>query len=505
MTDIAAGFLHALHEDADDSTTRAIFADWLEDRSDPRAGWFRQTAALRVGVPDLDDREARWLELERTFAAWLATLAPRVRRLGRIRLHGGQLRLDTTTRKLAGFGVDAIRTLLLELGIETIRLDPDPAGVVGLLARSKLASVGSLDLNNHVFSPEHWGEFVAQRLPGLVRLDLSNTGLRDVDLVGLVRRGLFARMAWLDLRNNRLNGPAVLALLDAEVAPNLRYLGLHGNPLRDDVFNAWYTWRCARDPRTRRDGLATRRLTRLGLEMRLISAGTYKMGTNLTGAGPGERPSHRVRITRPFYLSAFPTTQAQMARAIGITNSHFRTADVLDPTGESPCLPVEEVGRELVAQFRDRVMAEPGEQASGLVYRLPTEAEWEYAARAQEPSRFEYSGSRTLRGCDSFNHDGPVGARRTTPVGSYLPNAWGLHDVHGNVWDWVSDFYGANYYSESPEDDPTGPLSGTHGLLRGGSWFNRAMICRITYRCPTTLPAGSFCIGFRLAASVGGA
>jgi len=502
MTDSAVGFIQAMLEDPDDRTTRAIFADWLEDRGDPRTELFRLCLRLGDGVPEVDDREPLWVALHTCLRAFADTLPQRLRRLGRLRLQRGLFRLHTTPRRLVGFSADALGKMLPDAGVEVVRFDPDPAGVVALLARRKLAHVAGLDLSGHAFTPEQWQQLQPDWLTGLVRLDLTGTGLRDADLALLVRRRVLSRVAWLDLRNNRLHGDDVLALLDPDVMPRLRYLGLHGNPLRADVGQAWYRWRRTADARTTWNGLPSRRLSPDGTELRLIPPGTYRRGVGNDRFPAQARPPHRVRLTRPFYVAVFPATQAQVAAVLGMARSHFRLGDPLDPSGESASLPVEEAGRDTARDFCARANEHPDAVADGVVYRLPTEAEWEYACRAHEPSDWAYAGSRTFKGADPFNHDGPGGLRRTCPVGSYTPNAWGLYDLHGNVWDWVSDFYSQTYFADAPEDDPPGPAIGTHGLLRGGSWFNKPPICRITYRCQTTLPHGSFCIGFRIAAGL---
>jgi formylglycine-generating enzyme required for sulfatase activity len=143
-------------------------------------------------------------------------------------------------------------------------------------------------------------------------------------------------------------------------------------------------------------------------------------------------------------------------------------------------------------------------QKTGKTYRLPTEAEWEYACRAGTTTPFNTGENLTT---DQANYNGnypyknfPKGKYRgkTTPVGSFAPNAWGLYDMHGNVWEWCSDWYAADYYKNSPAQNPKGPASGTLRVLRGGSWCNGGQFCRSANRDYNAPDDRNYSRGFRL-------
>jgi formylglycine-generating enzyme required for sulfatase activity len=131
--------------------------------------------------------------------------------------------------------------------------------------------------------------------------------------------------------------------------------------------------------------------------------------------------------------------------------------------------PVEQVSWSDAQQFLEKM----NERHDGYRYRLPTEAEWEYAARG--PTTGADAGSLDAMAWYDTNS-----GRQTHPVGQKQPNAWGLYDMHGNVWEWVQDWYGN--YSSAEQVDPTGPSSGTDRVLRGGSWYNRAEYSRVSFR-----------------------
>jgi formylglycine-generating enzyme required for sulfatase activity len=132
-------------------------------------------------------------------------------------------------------------------------------------------------------------------------------------------------------------------------------------------------------------------------------------------------------------------------------------------------------------------------------YRLPTEAEWEYAARAGSTSAYSFGDDAESLGRYAWYH-GNSGSKMH-PVGQKEPNAWVLYDMHGNVWEWVQDWYGERYYSNSPGSDPEGPPFGSHRVVRSGSWYFYAQICRSACRYNYSPVARHGHFGFRLALS----
>jgi len=213
----------------------------------------------------------------------------------------------------------------------------------------------------------------------------------------------------------------------------------------------------------------------------LISPGSFSMGS-LTG-GEDERPVHTVNITRAFYLQRTEVTQHQWKAVMGSNPSVFSSC------GET--CPVDGVSWEDVQAFIQALnAANPGKS-----FRLPTEAEWEYAARAGTAGDFGGTGVLDQMGWYLGNS-----ASRTQFVALKEPNAWGLFDMHGNVMEWVQDYYSAGYYAVSPADDPTGPATGTLRVFRGGSADRADTFARSADRFsgwPTL--RGYSCSGFRLA------
>ena len=223
-----------------------------------------------------------------------------------------------------------------------------------------------------------------------------------------------------------------------------------------------------------------------GMELALVPAGTFWMGSPKSEPGrhTDEDPRHKVALSRAFYLGVCPVTQAQYERVAGHNPSHFRAGGqgaALVAGLDTSDFPVENVSWHDAVAFCARLSALPQEKEAGRVYRLPTEAEWEYCCRAGTTTEYHFGSSL---GRDKANFDG--GARlspgRTCPVRSSRPNAWGLYDVHGNVWEWCSDWFAASYYQKSPATDPKGPTRGSRRALRGGGWYWAATICRSAYR-----------------------
>ncbi|MDH6590802.1 sulfatase modifying factor 1 [Variovorax sp. TBS-050B] len=279
----------------------------------------------------------------------------------------------------------------------------------------------------------------------------------------------------------------------------------------------------------------------LGMSFVKLSPGEFLMGSDeapeaLAAAYPAlpkerfanlrdEKPVHRVRITRAFWMGRHEVTVGQFRRFVEA--SGYVPESIADGTGgygwragyDPATTPRGDAfeGRDPRYSWRNPGFAQGDDhpvvnvtwndaqalaawlgKTEGRRYRLPTEAEWEYACRAG--SRTRYSGGddpRTLlRTANVFDArtaqhwprwqpmalDGDDGFAFTAPVGSFAPNAWGLYDMHGNVWEWVADWHGDEYYAASPVDDPQGPSEGSVRVRRGGSWHTWPFYARCSYR-----------------------
>ncbi len=200
----------------------------------------------------------------------------------------------------------------------------------------------------------------------------------------------------------------------------------------------------------------------IGMPLALVPLGPFAMGDPFIADAV---PQHSVYIRRPFLIGVHEVTQLQYLRVMGQNPSHF--------PGDNR--PVEQVSWEEAKSFCEKLSELPAEQAAGRVYRLPTEAEWEYACRAGTRTPFAFP-ALTAREANFLG--GGLGG--TMPVGSYAANAWGLYDMHGNVGEWCQDWYGAYYYAECPNPavEPTGPNTGRKRVVRGGSWRSPLEDCR---------------------------
>ena len=207
----------------------------------------------------------------------------------------------------------------------------------------------------------------------------------------------------------------------------------------------------------------------VGFEMVLVRPGSFEMGDNL--GNPDEKPAHKVAITRPFYLGKFLVTR-QLWMAVLPGNPRMPRPN------ERPNEPVNGVSWRECQEFIERAnsaracaAAQGGVANPGGHFRLPTEAEWEYACRAGSMTNFSFGDSEEKLGEYAwFGHGGWVLAQ---PVGQKKPNPWGLYDMHGGIWEWCSDRYSPDYYASSPQADPIGPVAPTFGharVLRGGSF-----------------------------------
>jgi formylglycine-generating enzyme required for sulfatase activity len=217
---------------------------------------------------------------------------------------------------------------------------------------------------------------------------------------------------------------------------------------------------------------------KLGAKFVLIPAGTFTMGSPESELGRGaDETQHQVKISWSFYLQTTEVTQGQWKRVMGSNPSYFGNCD--------NC-PVEQVSWNDVQKFISKLNAREGTDK----YRLPTEDEWEYAARAGSQSD-RYGDIDDIAWYDTNS------GNKTHTVGQKLPNAWGLYDMLGNVWEWVEDRY--EDYQAGSLTDPVGPSSGVNRVRRGGSWFDSAKSCRMAARLKHPPEYGDLSLGFRLA------
>lgn len=212
-----------------------------------------------------------------------------------------------------------------------------------------------------------------------------------------------------------------------------------------------------------------------GMEFVYIPAGSFQMGGDKYD---NEKPVHQVTISEGFYLGKYEVTQGEWERIMGSNPSRFK---------ENTRLPVEGVSWEDVQIFIRKLNEREGKE----VYRLPSEAEWEYACRAGTSG--DYAGNLDAMGWYKGN-----AGDKTHPVGEKSPNGWGLYDMHGNVREWCGDWYGEKYYQSSPSEDPRGPNTGSHWVIRGGSWDDYGDRRRPTARNARPPGYRDFRIGFRI-------
>lgn len=295
----------------------------------------------------------------------------------------------------------------------------------------------------------------------------------------------------------------------------------------------------------------------LGMVFVRIPAGSFRMGSAEPAAKlardyplmeqrrfallADEAPVHRVRIRRAFYLGQHEVTVGQFRRFVEI--SGYRPESEADGTGGYGYNPAYDPattargdafeGRDPRYSWRNPGFAQGDDhpvvnvtwndaqalaawlsRAEGHRYRLPTEAEWEYACRAGTRARYPHGDDPAglHRAANTFDQDavpywerwrayalpGSDGHAFTAPVGSHAPNAFGLHDMVGNAWEWTADWYDATYYARSPRDDPQGPVAGSVRVRRGGSWHTWPLYARCSYRNWNTPETRYTLVGMRL-------
>lgn len=233
----------------------------------------------------------------------------------------------------------------------------------------------------------------------------------------------------------------------------------------------------------------------IGFNMKLVKAGTFTMGATAeqTGAEDDEKPAHSVTISKDFYIGETEVTQGLWQAVMG--NSPTTDGSKWSDTyGIGSAYPAYYISYNEVTDFITKLNQKTGKQ-----FRMPTEAEWEYAARGGNQSKgYTYSGSNKIDDVAWYTTNS---GSKTHPVKTKQANELGIYDMSGNVWEWCSDRYEKTYYSVSPSNDPTGPASGSSRVFRGGSWFNYAGNCRTANRNISSTTDRNNDIGFRLCLS----
>ncbi len=241
----------------------------------------------------------------------------------------------------------------------------------------------------------------------------------------------------------------------------------------------------------------------------LVKPGEFKMGSPHDKEYPDETPEHRVSIHHPFFLGTHEVTQEEYRKVTGESPSHFQGIDRR---------PVENVSWLDAVRFCNRLSEKDGLPSfykiegdlvsvidwSAPGYRLPTEAEWEFACRAGLPGRFGFANDAQNLGEYAWYRDNsrPGGVAETQVVGGKKPNGLELFDMQGNVWEWCWDWYADHYDPQDPVGDPTGPLTGKYRVLRGGTYSSPAGILRCAVRNQDVPDSKSQCNGFRIARTI---
>jgi formylglycine-generating enzyme required for sulfatase activity len=287
----------------------------------------------------------------------------------------------------------------------------------------------------------------------------------------------------------------------------------------------------------------------IGMKLVLIPKGTFQMGSPIEEAGADDEAQHQVTISKDYFLGMTEVTQGQYEKVMGTNPSYFQKRVIRK--SDSSMYPVEQVSWEDAVEFCKKLSDLPEEKAAGRVYRLPTEAEWEYACRAGSKTVYSFGdngrdlgnyawfanncGSKELdstallakmkaNGQEYLDTLSSAGCA-THPVGEKKANAWGLYDMHGNVWEWCSDWYGEypkrldaltelidGLGTNPPRfvrrkgavSDPVGPREGSGRVGRGGGWSGKAANIRSASRYYADPSLRDFLLGFRVALSSSG-
>ena len=222
------------------------------------------------------------------------------------------------------------------------------------------------------------------------------------------------------------------------------------------------------------------------MEFVWIEPGVFQMGSER--GRRNESPVHEVEISRGFWLGKFEVTQEQWKSVMG--EEPWAGWAIVE---SNPLHPAVIISWNEVQEFIRRLNEDAGEE----LYRLPTEAEWEYACRAGTQTRWSFGDDESLLPEHAWYHGNNYSTKGAKEVGTNKPNPWGLYDMHGNVWEWVQDWYDAEYYSKSVRNDPQGPTSGPGRVVRGGH-FGHIDGVRSAYRFLRFPDSRDYIVGVRL-------
>ncbi|MFM9965233.1 MAG: formylglycine-generating enzyme family protein [Planctomycetaceae bacterium] len=315
-----------------------------------------------------------------------------------------------------------------------------------------------------------------KRCEALLKDLLSNGFRREVNvLVSAVREGVPSEL-------RQPSGGAPLAAVVVQQARKLHEELGFDQSLAEWAVQSWAaalgTYVAPALPKTVEDWTNA-----VGIYFRLIPPGSFLMGDNASGQSD-EKPAHQVTITRPFYCGAFPVTQVEYQAVTGQTPSHFK--------GDRR--PVEQVSWDDAMAFCAKLNQRNESRPSGMIYRLLSEAEWEYCCRAGTTTSWCCQNEEQLGEYAWFSANA---GGETHDVGTKKANAWGLHDFHGNVWEWCLDWKGS--YGGQAVNDPVNLIEASSRVYRGGSWCFGASDCRSAFRLGYTPGPRSSLLGFRLA------
>ncbi len=488
-----SSFLESVRDDPLDDTPRLIFADWLQEQSDPllasRGELLRVQCQLNGGrAPcplraSLEERQHQLLQAHR--ADWLGAFVDFCQDCVFDR---GLVRATLEARTFVGrkFAVQG-KELLERAWVETVWLKKSARHIKAIAVTEALANLSGLDLDGGGLSDAELAPLWQSRHTGrLRRLELANNALTDVSMARLLASPLSQHLLYLDLRNNALSDTGIRLLLASPLAKRLRWLELHGNALEPATQKQLADWQ--RDRQQTQPGELPRRITNsIGMEMVLVPAGSFWMG-----GGGGKAGDEQVTLAPDYYLGIYPVTQKQWQTLMGNNPSWFsRDGDGRDQvqsiTDEDlKQFPVERVSWEDAQEFIRRLNAR--EKNSGWTYCLPAETEWEYACRggasSTEECSFHFYLDRPSNNLSSDQANLDYHLQRTTKVGSYQANRLGIFDMHGNVWEWCEDL-----------DE-----GGLDRMIRGCNWRGRGVRCTATDWDWLEPGSCSLRVGFRLLA-----